>query len=239
MPAAVRSHPAFGRLEADELRIAIITRDRAFPARELLGRVEAEGRRVARRLRALGDEDAAAPGPARRRAATCRSARSRSGSSSSHIEGHVTQLRETLAAAALTRVFMLLGDPARDRARPAPARPARRPWPRCASAGRGWRSPGSSSRSCCSRRPATRWPASAGPRSTSARRRGVRRRRSATSDSRACPSSRSGRSRISPRSSRTAASMPADPAALATAGPRRPRHAHEQRRPRGPRAPSR
>ena len=46
-------------LTADDLRIAIITRDRAFPARELLGRVEAEGRRVARRLRALEEETGA------------------------------------------------------------------------------------------------------------------------------------------------------------------------------------
>jgi hypothetical protein len=90
--------PAFGRVEADELRVAIITRDRAFPARELLGRVEAEGRRVARRLRALGDEDAAAIGrhavwgdlPVREIAERF---------IVSHIEGHVTQLRETAAAA--------------------------------------------------------------------------------------------------------------------------------------------
>src|SRR5690349_8027612 len=36
----------FGRLEADDIRVAIITRDRMFPARELLSRVESEGRRV-------------------------------------------------------------------------------------------------------------------------------------------------------------------------------------------------
>ena len=90
--------PAFGRLEADELRIAIITRDRAFPARELLGRVEAEARRVARRLRALGDEDAAALGRhVSRGDLAVREIAERF--IVSHIEGHVTQLRETLAAA--------------------------------------------------------------------------------------------------------------------------------------------
>ena len=90
--------PAFGRLEADELRVAIITRDRAFPARELLGRVEAEGRRVARRLRALGDADADAPGRhVTRGDLSVREIAERF--IVSHIEGHVTQLRETLAAA--------------------------------------------------------------------------------------------------------------------------------------------
>lgn len=90
--------PAFGRLEADEVRVAIITRDRAFPARELLGRVEAEGRRVARRLRALGDEDAELIGRHTTRGdMSVRDIAERL--IVSHIEGHVTQLRESLAAA--------------------------------------------------------------------------------------------------------------------------------------------
>ena len=90
--------PEFGRVEADDLRIAIITRDRAFPARELLGRVEAEGRRVARRLRALGDEDAAAIGRhVARGDLSVRDIAERF--IVSHIEGHVTQLRETVSAA--------------------------------------------------------------------------------------------------------------------------------------------
>ena len=89
--------PAFGRLEADELRVAIITRDRAFPARELLGRVEAEGRRVARRLRALGEADAAALGRhVTRGDLSVRDIAERL--IVGHFEGHVTQLRETLAA---------------------------------------------------------------------------------------------------------------------------------------------
>jgi hypothetical protein len=89
--------PAFGRLEADELRVAIITRDRAFPARELLGRVEAEGRRVARRLRALGDADAAAVGRHLTRGdLSVRDIAERL--IVAHLEGHVTQLRETVSA---------------------------------------------------------------------------------------------------------------------------------------------
>ena len=89
---------AFGRVEADDLRIAIITRDRAFPARELLGRVEAEGRRIARRLRSLGDADAAAIGRhVARGDLSVRDIAERF--IVSHIEGHVTQLRETVSAA--------------------------------------------------------------------------------------------------------------------------------------------
>lgn len=87
--------PGFGRLEADEARIAIIDRDRHFPARELLGRIEAEARRIARRFRALSDADADAPGrhvtrgdlPVREIAERLMVG---------HLEGHVTQLRETL-----------------------------------------------------------------------------------------------------------------------------------------------
>ena len=34
--------PAFGRLEDDPMRVQIISRDRRYPARELLGRVDVE-----------------------------------------------------------------------------------------------------------------------------------------------------------------------------------------------------
>jgi hypothetical protein len=89
---------AFGRLEDDEARVAIISRDRKFPARELLGRIEVEARRVARRYRALSDEDAQAIGrhvtrgdlPVRDIAERLMVG---------HLEGHVTQLRESLAGA--------------------------------------------------------------------------------------------------------------------------------------------
>jgi hypothetical protein len=87
----------FGRLEDDEARVAIISRDRKFPARELLGRIEAEGKRVARRFRAFGDEDADIVGrhvrrgdlPVREIAELL---------IVGHAEGHVTQLRESIAA---------------------------------------------------------------------------------------------------------------------------------------------
>jgi hypothetical protein len=87
----------FGRLEADDLRIAIITRDRVFPARELLGRVEAEGRRVSRRFRAFGDADAATVG----RHVTRGDLMVRDIAERlvvGHLEGHVTQLRESVGA---------------------------------------------------------------------------------------------------------------------------------------------
>jgi hypothetical protein len=88
---------AFGRLEADDLRVGIISRDRVFPARELLGRIDVEGRRVARRLRALNEADAASLGrhPTR---GDLRVSEIAERLIVSHIEGHVTQLRETLAA---------------------------------------------------------------------------------------------------------------------------------------------
>lgn len=89
--------PGFGRLEADDLRVAIIGRDRRFPARELLGRVEVEARRVARRFRGLTEADAASLG----RHVTRGDLAVRDiaeGLMTGHLEGHVTQLRETLAA---------------------------------------------------------------------------------------------------------------------------------------------
>lgn len=88
----------FGRLEDDELRVAIITRDREFPARELLGRVEVEGRRASRRFRALSDADAATVGRhVTRGDLTVRDIADRL--IVSHLEGHVAQLRETVGAA--------------------------------------------------------------------------------------------------------------------------------------------
>jgi hypothetical protein len=88
---------AFGRLEADDIRVAIITRDRAFPARELLGRVEAEGRRVARRFRALSDDDAKAIGRHTTRGdMSVRDIAERL--IVGHAEAHVAQLREAVSA---------------------------------------------------------------------------------------------------------------------------------------------
>lgn len=97
LDAAGHGEPhGFGRLEDDDLRVAIINRDRAFPARELLGRVEAEGKRVARRLRAFGEDDAAAIGRhVTRGELSVRDIAERF--IVGHIEGHVTQLRASVA----------------------------------------------------------------------------------------------------------------------------------------------
>ena len=98
LDASGRGEPhAFGRLEDDPARVAIITRDRAFPARELLGRVEAEGKRVARRLRAFGEDDAAAVGQhVTRGELSVRDIAERL--IVGHMEGHVTQLREAVSS---------------------------------------------------------------------------------------------------------------------------------------------
>jgi hypothetical protein len=88
---------AFGRLEADDIRIAIITRDRAFPARELLSRVESEGRRVSRRFRAFGATEATTIGRhVTRGDLTVREIAERL--VVGHLEAHVTQLRDAVGA---------------------------------------------------------------------------------------------------------------------------------------------
>ena len=87
--------PAFGRLEADDARVQIIGRDRAFPARELLGRIEAEGRLVARRFRALEDEAGLLGRHPTRGDLSIADIAERL--IVSHAEGHVTQLRESVA----------------------------------------------------------------------------------------------------------------------------------------------
>lgn len=90
--------PAFGRTEADPLRVEVIGRDRTFPARELIDRIDVEGARVARRLRSLTDAQAATLG----RHVT-RGDLSVSDIAErflvTHVEGHVSQLKEILAVA--------------------------------------------------------------------------------------------------------------------------------------------
>jgi hypothetical protein len=89
--------PGFGRLEDDPIRVAIIGRDRRFPGRELLGRIEAEARRAAARFRALTDAESSALGRHVTRgelSVADIAERLLVG----HIEGHVTQLRELVAA---------------------------------------------------------------------------------------------------------------------------------------------
>ena len=90
--------PSFGRTEEDPLRVEVIGRDRMFPARELVDRVDVGGARVARRLRALTEAQAATIG----RHVTRGDLAVRDMAERflvTHLEGHVTQLREILAVA--------------------------------------------------------------------------------------------------------------------------------------------
>jgi hypothetical protein len=90
--------PAFGRTEADPLRIEVIGRDRTFPARELIDRIDVEGARVARRLRSIKDAEAGTLGRH-----TTRGDLAISDIAErflvTHVEGHVTQLKEILETA--------------------------------------------------------------------------------------------------------------------------------------------
>jgi hypothetical protein len=88
--------PAFGRLEEDPIRVQVIGRDRSFPARELLARIEVEGRRVATRLRAL-EADAGLLGrhPTRGDLSIANVAERMI---VGHAEGHLVQLRESVGA---------------------------------------------------------------------------------------------------------------------------------------------
>jgi hypothetical protein len=94
--AGAAEPPAFGRLEDDPLRVQIIGRDRAFPSRELLGRISVEGRRVAQRFRELDERRAAMLG----RHVTRGDLEVREIAEVlivKHVEGHVAQLQEILA----------------------------------------------------------------------------------------------------------------------------------------------
>ena len=88
--------PAFGRLEEDPIRVQVIGRDRSFPARELLARIEVEGRRVATRLRAL-EADAGLLGrhPTRGDLSIADVAERMI---VGHAEAHLGQLRESVGA---------------------------------------------------------------------------------------------------------------------------------------------
>jgi len=90
--------PPFGRTEADPLRIEVIGRDRQFPARELLARIAVESERVAGRFRQLDEAQAARVGRhVTRGDLTVSDIAERF--LVTHVEGHVTQLREILAVA--------------------------------------------------------------------------------------------------------------------------------------------
>jgi hypothetical protein len=87
----------FGRVASDSLRLGVIGRDRSLPLRELFARIEADAARVASRLRELGEADAARVGlhPARREMTVREMLEP---FLVGHTEGHLTQLREILAA---------------------------------------------------------------------------------------------------------------------------------------------
>jgi len=84
--------PAFGRLEDDPIRVQVIGRDRMFPGRELLARIDVEGRRVAARLRALEPQAALLGRHPTRGDLSIAELTERL--IVAHAEGHVTQLRE-------------------------------------------------------------------------------------------------------------------------------------------------
>jgi len=95
--AAARGEPVpFGRVEGDTLRVGLIGRDRTFPIRELVDRIEASAGRVARRLESLTDEEAAQRGMHPTRGSMAVSDMPEP-FLVGHIEGHVRQLREILA----------------------------------------------------------------------------------------------------------------------------------------------
>jgi hypothetical protein len=87
----------FGRVATDTLRLGVIGRDRSLPLRELFGRIESDAARVARRLGELGDADASRVGlhPARGEMTVREMLEP---FLVGHSEGHLTQLREILAA---------------------------------------------------------------------------------------------------------------------------------------------
>lgn len=86
----------FGRVEGDTLRVGLIGRDRTFPMRELVDRIEASSERVARRLEALTDPEVARRGQHPTRGPMVVSDMLEP-FLIGHIEGHVRQLREILA----------------------------------------------------------------------------------------------------------------------------------------------
>jgi len=94
-----RAEPvAFGRVQTDSVRIGLIGRERSLPLRELLSRIRAESDRVAGRLRELNDGEVERLGlhPTRGEMRVKDLPEPFLGG---HLEGHVTQLREILAAA--------------------------------------------------------------------------------------------------------------------------------------------
>jgi hypothetical protein len=88
----------FGRVASDTLRLGVIGRDRSLPLRELFARIEADAARVAKRLGELSDAEANRVGLHPTRGEMTVRAMTEP-FLVGHTEGHVTQLREILAAA--------------------------------------------------------------------------------------------------------------------------------------------
>ncbi|MEO8273556.1 MAG: hypothetical protein ABI620_05795 [Chloroflexota bacterium] len=90
--------PGFGRLEDDPIRVQIIGRDRRFPGRELLGRIEVEARRAAARFRALDGVELGYLGRHVTRG-DLSVADIAERLVVGHFEGHLNQLRDLVASA--------------------------------------------------------------------------------------------------------------------------------------------
>lgn len=87
----------FGRVETDNLRIAIIERDRRLPTREHYSRITTEAERIAARLAQLSREDAGRRGTHPRYGETDVAAIA-DHHIVDHLERHTDQLREILTA---------------------------------------------------------------------------------------------------------------------------------------------
>jgi hypothetical protein len=87
----------FGRVASDTVRLGVIGRDRSLPPRELFARIEADTARVAGRLGELGEADASRVGlhPTRGEMTVREMLEP---FLVAHTEGHLSQLREILAA---------------------------------------------------------------------------------------------------------------------------------------------
>jgi hypothetical protein len=86
---------AFGRVATDDVRTAIIARDRTLPLRELFGRAARDAAWAAERLAALSDDELGRTGehPVRGRVSVAEAA---DRFLAAHLEEHVRQLRDAL-----------------------------------------------------------------------------------------------------------------------------------------------
>jgi hypothetical protein len=98
LEGSVAAPVPFGRLQSDSVRVGLIGRERTLPLRELFSRIQSDSDRVARRLRELTDAEVNRVGvhPTR---GELKVKDMLEPFLAGHLEGHVTQLREILAAA--------------------------------------------------------------------------------------------------------------------------------------------